>query len=458
MTNLEQPKEGGWNSEIVKLSNLRGDVDVTTLHKPNDPAMLIENARLHWDGNRFAFNMGSAEKIMALYELDVSTGKTKQLSPDTKDHFIDSCYLPDGNIVVMSTAIMTALPCENGNHLLSNMYLLNPETGKMRQLGIDQENSYHAFVQQDGRVGYVRYEYTDAAHYYSRILMGMNPDGSNQRETYGSNSVWPTTMYYPQQIPGKPNLYSMVIGGHHGPSHMGRLALFDVQKGRREADGAVQFIGAKNEDIKAEMVDMLYANHFPKHMYSIPLDAEYYLTVLKPSAQKAWGLYLVDRFDNQTLIYEPEGEMIAWPQILKKQKMPPVIPSRIDETSKNSTIYIQDIYEGPGLHGITRGRVKELAIYAFHYGYRNRASHGYIGVESGWDARYLLGIVPVNEDGSAMFKVPAMMPISFLALDENGAALQKMRSWMNPQPGEVLSCVGCHETADHAPLSVRIWR
>lgn len=64
----------------------------------------------------------------------------------------------------------------------------------------------------------------------------------------------------------------------------------------------------------------------------------------------------------------------------------------------------------------------------------------------------MLGTVPVNEDGSTMFKVPSMMPISFLALDEEGRALQKMRTWMNPQPGEMLSCVGCHETADQAPI------
>ena len=65
----------------------------------------------------------------------------------------------------------------------------------------------------------------------------------------------------------------------------------------------------------------------------------------------------------------------------------------------------------------------------------------------------MLGTVPVNEDGSVPVNVPAMMPISLMPLDENGMALQKMRSWINPQPGEVLSCIGCHESVDHTPLS-----
>lgn len=453
LTNIRTGNPTGWNSEIVKLSNLRGEVAVTPLYKPEDDQKLITNARLHWDGNRVAFMMGSHQTPMALYELDASTGKVQQLSPQTKDHYVDSCYLPDGNIIVMSTAIMTGLPCEGGSHLLSNMYLLNPETGRLRQLGVDQENSYHATVQEDGRVVYVRYEYTDSAHYFNRILMNMNPDGSNQREIYGSNSVWPTSLFYPQQVPGKPNFYSAVISGHHGSSHMGRLVLFDVQKGRREADGAVQFIGAKDEPVEAVMVDRLYDRDYPKFMYSVPLDAEYYLTMLKPDRYAAWGLYLVDRFDNQTLIMEPDDEFIAWPQVLKKKPLPPVIPSRVKEDSKTTTLYIQDIYEGPGLSGLERGSVKKLSIYAFHYGYYRAASHKYIGIESGWDGRYLLGTVPVNEDGSVMFNVPSMMPISMSALDKNGMALQKMRTWMNPQPGEVLSCVGCHETADQAPVS-----
>ena len=442
-----------WQCDIVKFSNLRGDVSVKSLYAPpTDRKLLISNARLHWDGNRVAFTMGSFDEELALHELDVTSGETKQLSPaDSKDHFFDPCYLPDGNIIVMSTAIMTALPCEGGSHMMSNIYLLDPKTGVLRQLGVDQENSYHATVQEDGRVMYVRYEYADLPHYFSRIVMNMNPDGTNQREKYGSNSVWPTSLFYTQQIPREPDMFTAVVSGHHGPSHMGRLTLFDVRKGRREADGAVQFIGDKNKPVEAIMVDALYGGDYPKYMYSIPLDAEYHVALMKPAQYEAWGLYLVDGFDNKTLIYGPGEDFIAWPQIFRKTTTPPVIPSRVRPESETSTIYVQDIYEGPGLQGIPRGSVKSLAVFALHYGYKGAASHAYVGIEASWDARYLLGTVPVNEDGSVMFNVPAMLPIAMAPLDKDGAALQRMRTWINPQPGEFLSCIGCHETMDHAP-------
>jgi hypothetical protein len=57
----------------------------------------------------------------------------------------------------------------------------------------------------------------------------------------------------------------------------------------------------------------------------------------------------------------------------------------------------------------------------------------------------LLGIVPVEPDGSACFRVPADRNIFFQALDENFMEVQKMRTFVNFQPGETRSCVGCHD-------------
>ena len=68
-----------------------------------------------------------------------------------------------------------------------------------------------------------------------------------------------------------------------------------------------------------------------------------------------------------------------------------------------------------------------------------------------WDVRVILGTVPVEDDGSANFTVPAMTPIAIQPLDEEGKAVQLMRSWFTCRPGEVLSCVGCHEETNTTP-------
>jgi hypothetical protein len=60
-------------------------------------------------------------------------------------------------------------------------------------------------------------------------------------------------------------------------------------------------------------------------------------------------------------------------------------------------------------------------------------------------ARSIVGAVPVEEDGSAHFTVPALRECYFQALDKDGLAVQSMRSGTWVQPGERLVCQGCHE-------------
>ncbi|MHC4087849.1 MAG: HzsA-related protein [Planctomycetota bacterium] len=60
-------------------------------------------------------------------------------------------------------------------------------------------------------------------------------------------------------------------------------------------------------------------------------------------------------------------------------------------------------------------------------------------------------MVPVEEDGSAYFEAPVEKVIYFQALDQNGMAVQSMRSATYVHPGEQLTCLGCHEKKGQAP-------
>jgi formylglycine-generating enzyme required for sulfatase activity len=65
----------------------------------------------------------------------------------------------------------------------------------------------------------------------------------------------------------------------------------------------------------------------------------------------------------------------------------------------------------------------------------------------------IIGTVPVYEDGSAMFYVPANTPLTIQPLDKQGKAVQLMRSWFTAMPGETVSCVGCHEQPKEIPIA-----
>jgi len=114
-------------------------------------------------------------------------------------------------------------------------------------------------------------------------------------------------------------------------------------------------------------------------------------------------------------------------------------------------VYVADIYNGDGLKDVPHGTIKKLRIYEPHYAYNGMGGHINIGIDGPWDVHRILGTVPVHSDGSALFRVPANIPITVQPLDAEGRAVQLMRSWMTAMPGETLSCVGCHEKQNTTP-------
>ena len=63
--------------------------------------------------------------------------------------------------------------------------------------------------------------------------------------------------------------------------------------------------------------------------------------------------------------------------------------------------------------------------------------------------------MPVEADGSAYFRVPSGVALFFQALDAQGRAVQTMRSATHVQPGQTLSCTGCHESRYNSPPPAR---
>jgi hypothetical protein len=61
--------------------------------------------------------------------------------------------------------------------------------------------------------------------------------------------------------------------------------------------------------------------------------------------------------------------------------------------------------------------------------------------------------VPIEEDGSVVFRAPAGKPLHFQLLDGEERALQTMRSFTQVMPGERRGCLGCHEIHSRAPES-----
>jgi formylglycine-generating enzyme required for sulfatase activity len=447
----------GYDNEIALLDSFRSGGTITTLYKPSKP-VFVGDVDLHWDAEKILFSSIGSEERWHLFEVGLDGKGLRQVTPGGQTDYdnYDGCYLPNGGIVFGSTASMAGVPCHYGKTRVANLYLMNPDGTGIRQLGFDQDHNWCPQVLHDGRILYLRWEYADLPHSNSRILFTMNPDGTNQREHYGSNSYWPNGIFYARPIPGESSKVAGIVTGHHGVHRMGELVIFDPALGRREADGVVQRIPGYGKKVEPIVADRLVDASWPKFLHPYPLSSKYFLVSAKPTPKSRWGIYLVDVFDNMVLLAEQPGSVLFEPVPICKTPCPPVIVDQVDLTRKDAVVNLANIYEGPGLEGVPPGTVKNLRVFTYHYTYPGFGGLlGLVGADGPWDPRRILGTVPVEEDGSALFRVPANTPISIQPLDAEGKAVQVMRSWFTAMPGEILSCVGCHESQNTAVASTQ---
>lgn len=447
------PRVFGWDNEIAVMSSLRRDPKLRTLFKPT-LRRLVSDVDLHWDAGRLLFSMPDEKGLWQVWEIRSDGQGLRLVSPgDQPDvHNYDATYLPDGKINFISTAPMQGVPC-NAGLTVGMMYQADAGGNNVRQITFDQDHNYNPTVMNDGRVLYLRWEYTDVPHVWARYLFTMNPDGTDQRAYYGSGSYWPNSMFYTRPVPGHPTKVAGIVTGHH-VGRVGELIVFDPAQARSGVEGVVQRIPGAGRKVEPLIMDMLTHTSYPKFLHPYPLSEKYFLVAAKPAPEDLWGIYLVDTFDNMTLIMEAEGNALLEPVPLRKTAKPPVIPSRVDPSRNHGLVYISDVYNGPGLKGVPRGAVKNLRLFTYHFGYQHLAGINHrVGADGPWEPKQVLGTVPVEPDGSAFFRVPADVPISIQPLDEDGAALQLMRSWLNAKPGEFVSCNGCHESQSLAAVN-----
>ena len=437
----------GFDDEISVLSPVRPGGKISTLYKPKD-RVFVGDVDLNWDGERMLFSSIGTENRWHIFEMNVDGTGLRQVTPGGQSDYdsYDACYLPDGRIIFDCTACLHSVPCVFGSAAVANLYLMNPDGSGIRQLCFDQDHDWNASVLNNGRVLYQRWEYTDTPHSNTRLLFQMNPDGTNQMAYYGSNSYWPNSVFYPRAIPGHPTKVVGIVTGHHGSARAGEMVVFDPAVARQEADGAIHRIPQYGKEIKPIVADRLVDASWPKFLHPYPLNEKYFLVSAKLTSKSLWGIYLVDVFDNMLLLAEQPGQALLEPVPLRAGPRPPVIVDKVDLKRKDALVYLTDVHQGGGLAGVPRGTVKKLRVFTYHFGYPGMGGLlGVIGADGPWDIKRVLGTVPVEEDGSALFRVPANTPISIQPLDEDGKALQVMRSWFTAMPGEVLSCVGCHE-------------
>ena len=390
------------------------------------------------------------------------------------------CYLPDGGFAFISTRCRTSTLCNGGDAFTTTvLYRMEADGSRLRQLSFGALSEATPTMLPDGRILYTRWEYVDKGTVAVKCLWAMRPDGTASAEIYGNDIPFPPTMIQGRAIPGAPNQYVFLGCPHYPQNALGTVIRIDMDKPVRTdepmtyltpdvkilAEGGWEFrdpgSGGRGRDA---------AGNGPLFRDPYPLDADRFLVAHKPRglgpaySPNGYGLYLLDSSGKAEPFYR-DPEISCWqPMPLAARETPPPIPDAADPHLAERNLarcIVTDIYHG--LENVPRGAVKYIRILEqiprpwsarrFGRGPVDSYDQQYavVSKNTGLGLKVQHGVVPVEQDGSAHFLVPANANIFMQVLDENHLAVQTERTFVNYMPGETRTCIGCHETPDASP-------
>ncbi len=394
---------------------------------------------------------------------------------------MDPCYLPDGGIAFISTRCEYGTLCDGPDYFTTTvMYRIDGDGQNMVKLSNSALSESYPSVMADGRILYTRWEYVDKGAVSTKCLWAMYPDGSKSVELYGNDIVIPSAFIQGRSIPGANNQFVVLGGPHCCPMNgIGTVIRLDLNHNyrtetpmthitpyvRMTESGHGGFRQLRDGKWVVDLNGPLFIDPFPlsEKLFLVSQNLERLWREFD-----AWDLYVLDESGSGVLIYDDPEFSCYQPIPLRARSKPPVLASAEEPDLAQqglAEIIVTDIYSG--LEGIKRGEVKYIRVneqVPRPWGARRRWSgdvydqqHACVTKNTHLGLKVQHGIVPVYEDGSAHFVVPADKSIFFQVLDENFMELQRERTFVNYRPGETRACVGCHErNIDAAPLGEKL--
>lgn len=455
--------------------------DLTGGGLPLGSAMFPE---VSWDADRIYFAFceapttpedtiqGHRGRYYHLYSMRPDGSGLRRLTDGPYDDFAPR-VLPDGRIVFISTRRGGWHRC--GTPGCENYVLTVAEADGRNPVPISfhETQEWDPAVLHDGRIVYTRWDYVDRHAVFYEHLWTTAPDGTRTAALFGNKTLNPVGIWEPRPVPGSRRVmataaahHAMTAGsiilldpaaGTDGPAPITRLTP-DVPFPESETPVAPSWYAPTPG---VEPVETEENRRWPGHCYRspYPLTERLFLAAYsferligEPRGNPAnmFGIYLCDADGNRELLYRDPSIASVWPVPLKRRPRPPVLPSvRDPRLGDNGVLVLQNVYAS--LPQVPPGSIKELRVVQVLPKSTPGKDMPPVGAPSGAPGKQVLGTVPVEPDGSAHFVVPARKELSFQALDSRGMAVQIMRSGVYLQPGERLTCVGCHEPRTTAP-------
>lgn len=436
--------------------------------KGNELTGYFSGLELSYDATELLFAATTDSDVWRIFRFNLTTKELVQLTDGPWDDF-DPCLLPSGRIVFTSTRRGGIGRCLiPAKALTYTLHSMEADGSDIVPLSFHETNEWQPSVNHKGMIVYTRWDYVDRWWASAHHMWMSFPDGRDPRnfhgnyplpwsafpedvqpEQYGQNKLGNGRVLRPdveisfRAVPDSPKYTATAVGHHQGFS--GSLVIVDP---RIRDDGRM----GQAKRITPEYGFPEVENNSP-HAYGTawPLSEDFYLCNFNH------GLYLLDRFGNRVVIHDPGGGpfRIRDPFPLRPRATPPAMPDRTWQGKRASlpdhqraTIKVMNCYIGD-IPLPPDAKIKWMRIIQLIPQLRTQINGEVIKYMSFADeslGRMPLGVVPVEDDGSVYCEAPVGKALYFQLLDENGMAVQSMRSATYIHAGEQMSCVGCHES------------
>jgi len=414
-----------------------------------------------------------------VFKASVDGSGLEQLTDGTWNDF-DPCWLPNGRVAFISERRGGYLRCGRVCPTYT-LYDMAANGSDMRCLSPHETNEWQPSVAHDGRIIYTRWDYVDRHGCTAHMPWITTLDGRDSRAVHGNFAPRNTRPDMELDIRAIPDSlkYVATAAPHHGQAY-GSLVLIDPEAPDDDAMGPLKRITPEVGFPESQGGAQVYGTAWP-------LSEDYYLCVYDVSMQPGggfqgssylpgnYGMYLVDAFGNRELLYRDPDIACLSPIPLRPRPMPSVMPEnggphrhttaapQLADNGKppEAVLGVINVYNGlmPWPEGTRIKALRVLHLLPMSVPSGGPPHETGVRVPEAGDSvvpcRNVLGTVPVEEDGSAYFVVPANRELFFQALDERGLAVQSMRSGTYLLPGERLVCQGCHDRRHRAPEAPR---